>query len=179
MCPFALVRQALTTGAARIVFDAGSVLCVAMSHLLLLVPMFLLIIASGIDLKTREIPDLTTVALLTFAIAAAIFGWAGIQWWMVASGGSIGLVVGFLLFRFAEFGGGDSKVIAGVGAVLGPAGIWIFLFWTALAGGLLALVAKFRGQRDYAYGPAMLLGYTGYLIFHTVILKTVRELMTY
>lgn len=150
-----------------------------MSHLLLLVPLLLLIIASGIDLKTREIPDLITISLLTCAIAAATFGWAGIRWWMVVSGGGTGLTIGFLLFRFAKFGGGDAKVIAGIGAILGPVGIWFFLFWMALAGGVLALVAKCRDQRDYAYGPALLLGYLGYLIFPADILSTIRELMTY
>jgi len=39
------------------------------------------------------------------------------------------------------------------------------LFWMALAGGLLALIAMARGQRDYAYGPAIAAGYLGYLIW--------------
>ena len=71
-----------------------------------------------------------------------------------------------------------AKVIAGVGAVLGPVGIWFFLFWMALAGGVLALVAKIRGQRDYAYGPALFLGYTGYLTYPANIWSTIRDLMT-
>jgi len=150
-----------------------------MSNIVLLVPLVLLLIASWIDLKTREIPDLITIGLLIVAITAAVFGWAGIHWWMVGTGAVAGLAVGCSLFRFAKFGGGDAKVIAGVGAILGPVGIWFFLFWTALAGGVLALIAKYRGQRDYAYGPALLLGYIGYLIFPGNILSTIRELMTY
>ena len=150
-----------------------------MNHLLLLVPLLLLMVASISDLKTREIPDSISVALLITGITAAVFGLAGIRWWMVFTGLAVGFTVGYLLFRFAQFGGGDAKVIAGIGAVLGPVGIWFFLFWMALAGGVLALVARSRGQRDYAYAPALLLGYIGYLIFPADLFSTIRELMTY
>ena len=158
---------------------ADSVLLVNMDILLLLVPLIPLTAASWIDLKTREIPDVLSICVLLIGFVAATFGWAGIRWWMVLSGLAVGLIVGLALFRFAKFGGGDAKVIAGVGAVLGPVGIWFFLFWMALVGGVLALVARSRGQRDYAYGPALLLGYIGYLIFPADIFSTIKELMTY
>jgi hypothetical protein len=32
------------------------------------------------------------------------------------------------------------------------------LFWVALLGAVLALVAAWRGQREYAYAPAITLG---------------------
>ena len=136
-----------------------------MSNLILLVPLLLLLIAAMIDLKTREIPDWISIGLVVVGMVAAMFGWAGIQWWMVVSGAVLGLVIGLALYRFAGFGGGDGKLIAGIGAFLGPVGLLFALFWMALAGGVLALIAKFRGQRDYAYGPAILLGYVGYLFY--------------
>ena len=136
-----------------------------MTNLVLLVPLLLLIVASVIDLKTREIPDWISIGLVVVGMVAAMFGWAGIQWWMVVSGAVLGLVIGLALYGFAGFGGGDGKLIAGIGAFLGPVGLLFVLFWMALAGGVLALVAKFRGQRDFAYGPAILLGYVGYLFY--------------
>lgn len=69
------------------------------------------------------------------------------------------------MFRFAKLGGGDVKVIAAVGALLGPVGLLIVLFWMAIAGGILALIAMLRGQRDYAYVPAIAAGYLAYLIW--------------
>lgn len=150
-----------------------------MSNLFLLFPAVLLIIAAVIDLRTREIPDIISVLLIVCGVLAAWFRWAGIQWWMVAAGLAVGLGIGLAMFRCLAFGGGDAKVIAGLGAILGPVGIWFFLFWMALAGGVLALIAKSRGQRDYAYGPAILLGYLGYLIFPADIWTTLRESMTY
>jgi len=147
-----------------------------MSELVLLLPLVLLAVAAVIDLNTREIPDGITVALLLFAASGAYFGWVGIRWWMVLSGLLLGLLIGWALFHFAEFGGGDAKLIAGVGAVLGPVGLLFVLFWMALAGGVLALIAMLRGQRDYAYGPAILLGYVGYLIYPAGVWKTIGKL---
>ena len=150
-----------------------------MNQLVLLIPLLLLAIACWVDIKTREIPDQITLLLIATAVACAAFHFAGIRWWMVGSGLILGFLVGLVLFRFARFGGGDAKVIAGVGAVLGPVGLWFFLFWMALAGGVLALIAKVRGQRDYAYGPAILLGYLGYLTFPADIWSTIKASMTY
>ena len=62
-------------------------------------------------------------------------------------------------------------LIAAIGALLGPLGLLFVLFWMALAGGLLSLVALARGQRDYACGPAIALGYLAYLIWPTGVLQ--------
>ncbi|MEX0819214.1 MAG: prepilin peptidase [Pirellulaceae bacterium] len=131
----------------------------------MLTPFGLLLIAAVWDLRTREIPDWVSVAIALVAMAAAMFGLVGIRWWMVATGGLLGLAIGYTLFRFAKFGGGDAKLIVAIGALLGPVGLLIVLFWMALAGGVLALLAMVRGQRDYAYVPAIAAGYLAYLVW--------------
>lgn len=136
-----------------------------MSQFVLLFPLLPLLMASICDLRNREIPDWITVVLLLTAVLAAAACWANVQWWMVATGSLLGLLIGYGLFRFAKLGGGDAKLIIGIGAILGPVGLLIALFWTALAGGVLALTAMCRGQRDYAYGPAIAVGYAAYLIY--------------
>jgi prepilin signal peptidase PulO-like enzyme (type II secretory pathway) len=45
-----------------------------------------------------------------------------------------------------------------LGACLGPSLLLLALFWTAVGGGVLALIAKFRGQADFGYVPAILAG---------------------
>lgn len=141
-----------------------------MFELVLIFAWLLLLVATVIDLRTREIPDWISVALALVAILAAGVGWAGIRWWMVVSGAAAGLMIGYTLFRFANFGGGDAKLIAALGTLLGPVGLLFLLFWMALAGGVLALIALARGQRDYAYGPAIAAGYLAYLIWPTGLL---------
>ncbi len=73
-----------------------------------------------------------------------------------------------LAFRFAELGGGDAKLIAALGMLVGPVGLLIVLFGMAIAGGVLSLVAICRGQRDYAYVPAITAGFIGYVSFISV-----------
>ena len=136
-----------------------------MSELLLIGVLLLLLIASVCDLRSREIPDWVAVGTVLAALVAAAAGWAGIRFWMVVAGGLLGLMIGAGLFKFANLGGGDAKLIAAVGALLGPFGLLIVLFWMAVSGGVLALIAMLRGQRDYAYVPAIAAGYLAYLIW--------------
>lgn len=49
------------------------------------------------------------------------------------------LAVGYMLFAFRVFGGGDAKLLAAVGLWLGYPGVLSFLAFTALAGGGLAV----------------------------------------
>lgn len=122
----------------------------------------ILAVACGFDLCTREIPDALPVGLGIMGLIAGIAGWAGMQVWMSLLGLAIGFGIGIALFRFVSFGGGDAKLIAALGAALGPVALMLVLFWMALSGGLLALVAAARGHADYAYAPAILGGFVGY-----------------
>lgn len=132
---------------------------------ILLLPLILLAMAAACDLRTREIPNWISVGIVLIAVVAAVWGIANISWWMVLSGGVLGLSIGAMLFRFANFGGGDAKLIVAIGALLGPVGLLFMLFWMALAGGVLALIALVRRQGDYAYGPAIAAGYAAYLVY--------------
>ena len=147
-----------------------------MHVLILILPVGLLLIATWCDLRTREIPDWISVALVLVGITAAGFGWGGVRWWMVLSGLLLGFLIGLALFHFARFGGGDAKLIAGIGAILGPVGLLFSLFWMAVAGGVLALIAMIRGQRDYAYGPAIAAGYVAYLVYPGGVFSAVWKL---
>ncbi|WP_419194934.1 hypothetical protein [Novipirellula herctigrandis] len=66
-------------------------------------------------------------------------------------------------FRFARLGGGDAKLIASLRMLLGPVGILILCFGMSVFGGVLSLVAMLRGQRDYAYVPAITAGFVWYV----------------
>lgn len=126
--------------------------------------------ASYIDLRTREIPDWISISIALIAVAGSLTGWLGLELIWVIGGGLVGLGVAYVLFRFARLGGGDAKLIASLGMLVGPVGIWIVLFGMALAGGALSTVAIFRNQRDLAYVPAITAGFIGYLgIIHFVI----------
>src|SRR5215208_209386 len=92
------------------------------------------------DLRTRRIPNVLTISA---ALGALLFhlvtgGWS-------AAGGSVaGLFLGALLFfpMFAlrGMGAGDVKLLAAVGAWLGPGQVAIVALATSIAGGAIAVV---------------------------------------
>ena len=68
------------------------------------------------------------------------------------------------LVRVGGLGGGDAKLLAALGAVVGFKGELGVMLYAALLGALLALVARFRKQREYAYAPAIALGLLAFIL---------------
>lgn len=126
---------------------------------MLWIPLLLIFVATGFDLwNDRQIPDALTVLLFLWAILATSFGWSPVDFGQLALGAALGFVLGAVLFWLGGVGGGDVKLIAGLGACLGPSSLLGMLLWVALAGGILSVVALVRGQREVAYVPAIAIG---------------------
>lgn len=92
------------------------------------------------DLARRRIANWIPAAAL-----AGGFGWQIGQngFWPGAGYALLGSVVGFMVFLIfyllGGMGGGDIKLMAGFGALLGLTGTLWAAFWTALVGGVLAV----------------------------------------
>lgn len=82
-----------------------------------------LILGSYFDLKTGEIPDEVSLGLVAFGILFAVGDslYSGIPAFFVTSLLMMAgyFLVGYLLFYLGQWGGGDVKLLAGIGAVLG------------------------------------------------------------
>ena len=94
--------------------------------------------ASVEDLARRTISNWIVVAALVAGIGCQIFarGWVGIGYGLVGAVSGFGV---FLIFYvLGGMGGGDVKLMAGFGAMLGASRLLQAAFWTALTGGLLA-----------------------------------------
>jgi prepilin peptidase CpaA len=104
------------------------------------------------DLVSRRIPNWLTfgAALVALGYFAVVDGWAGLGW--SAAGWALGVAVWLPLFLLRGLGGGDIKLLAALGAWIGPAlAIWLALY-AAVAGGALALlVALQRGYLQQAF----------------------------
>ena len=97
-------------------------------------------VASVTDLSMRRIPNLltfgTAAAALCFAFATQ--GVAGLGW--ALAGWGVGCALFLPWFLLGGMGAGDVKLLAGIGAWLGPMGaLWAALY-AGLVGGPLALV---------------------------------------
>ena len=93
------------------------------------------------DLRRRHIANWIPAAAL-----AGGFGWQiGSNGWMgslyALAGAAAGFSVFLIFYLLGGMGGGDVKLMAGFGALLGTGGILWAALWTAAAGGVLALLA--------------------------------------
>ena len=98
--------------------------------------------ACATDLRTSRIPN-----VLTFGATALAFGFHSLDGGQALAGSLVGWLVGFALFvPFAALGGrggGDVKLLAAVGAWLGPWAVLGVALYSSLAGGVLALAVAF------------------------------------
>jgi prepilin peptidase CpaA len=106
-----------------------------------------LAIATAIDVRSRRIPNELTAAMAGVGLALAITGTGG----TTVAGSFAGFVLGLLLMLpghvLGATGAGDVKLMAAVGAIVGPALVVTAFLFTAIAGGVLAVVVAARRRR--------------------------------
>lgn len=106
-----------------------------------------LLTATVIDIRTRRIPNLLTAGMAAAGVALAAFGASGTS----IAGAMLGFLIGLLLMlpghALGATGAGDVKLMAAVGAIVGPEAVIVAFLLTAITGGVLAvLVAMRRGR---------------------------------
>ena len=99
--------------------------------LVLIIPLALVLIATICDLRTREIPDWISLVLLAWGLIATALGWHERGWWSTAGGLTLGLTASGIVFALGGMGGGDVKLLAALGAAIGPLALLQTLFWMA------------------------------------------------
>ncbi len=95
--------------------------------------------ACWFDLRTRRIPNALTfpAALVGLITATVVHG--GYGTFSSVAGLFVGLLLFFPLFALKGLGAGDVKLLGAIGAWLGTAAVLMVAFYTALAGGVLAV----------------------------------------
>lgn len=127
---------------------------------------YIALLITGIDFETQLIPNALSLALGLVGISGhwVIGLWAPpIIYGLLAGGGMWALTeLTTRIYKRPTFGGGDTKLMAALGTILGGIGAGYALYIAFILGGLAAiplLLAKRKGRMDkMAFGPFIILG---------------------
>jgi len=103
--------------------------------------------AATIDARTGRIPNALTAATALAGLALATRGLTDVTLPVALAGGALGLALMLPGRLFGATGGGDVKLMAALGTLLGPRQIVVAFVVGAIAGGALALVHAARRGR--------------------------------
>jgi leader peptidase (prepilin peptidase)/N-methyltransferase len=148
-----------------------------------LTAVYALIILSAIDFKIREIPDGLSIGLAAFGLLVSFFNpaFSGGAWQkflsalIASAAGFFGLLLtalaGQKLLKKEAMGGGDIKLMAGIGALSGIGGVVNALLLASFTGilyfGILVLLRKKIDDGAIPFGPFLSLGLTVNLYYPT------------
>lgn len=97
------------------------------------------------DVRERRVPNTLTVGGLVAALAFAALG-GGTAFAAALAGAGIAFIIGLPVFLAGGLGGGDVKLLAAIGAFLGPRDLPFALVAIAIIGGVMAAVEMVRQQ---------------------------------
>jgi prepilin peptidase CpaA len=106
-----------------------------------------LLAATVVDIRTRRIPNGLTAAMTGIGVGLAAAGISGLSLGASVFGLALGLALMMPGHMLGATGAGDVKLMAAVGAIVGPGVIVSAFLFTAIAGGVLAVVVAVRRQR--------------------------------
>jgi prepilin peptidase CpaA len=127
--------------------------------------------ASAEDLRRRNVSNWIPLSALVAGLAWQVSqtGWLGLA--ASAGGAVLGFLIFLLFYLLGGMGGGDVKLMAGFGSLLGAGRLLEAALWTAAIGGLLAVAAlgwhelsrrmgrnRTKKMETIPYAPAITMG---------------------
>lgn len=96
--------------------------------------------AAVIDVFTQKIPNWLTLPSMAVGLCLNCWFFGSTGLFSSAQGLLVGFGLLFLVYRLGGMGGGDVKLLAAVGAFVGPRMVFYSFIWMALVGGVLAIL---------------------------------------
>jgi prepilin peptidase CpaA len=106
-----------------------------------------LLVATVVDLRSRRIPNLLTGAMAVTGLGLAAAGVSGISPVASLIGAALGMGLMMPGYKLGATGAGDVKLMASVGAIVGPGMVVMAFLFTSLAGGVLAIAIALQRRR--------------------------------
>lgn len=98
------------------------------------------VVAVAFDVRTRRIPNLLTFGAAILALCVATLSGGPSATMTAVLAWIVGVALFFPFFALGGMGAGDVKLLAAVGAWLGPSQVAIVALASSLAGGVIAIV---------------------------------------
>jgi prepilin peptidase CpaA len=109
--------------------------------------LIILAVAVATDLLYRKIPNVLTFSAIVLGIIYHIMSNGLDGLWFSSGGVLLGLGLLLVFYLPGMMGAGDVKLMGAVGSILGPAGVFKAFLFTAIAGGIYAvIVLAYHGQ---------------------------------
>jgi prepilin peptidase CpaA len=109
-----------------------------------------LVAAVLIDVRSRRIPNWLTASMVAAGFIMAAVGISGLTLGQAALGFAVGLLLMLPGHALGATGAGDVKLMAAIGAILGPSMVFSAFLATAVAGGIFAVIVALRRGRLHA-----------------------------
>ena len=116
----------------------------------LIIFLSIILIAAAInDLRFQKIPNLLTYPSMAIALVYH-FIMSGPDGLLFSTGGlALGIAVLIIPYLMGGMGAGDAKLMGAVGAILGGRGVFIAFLFTAIIGGIYALILLLVRRRAF------------------------------
>ena len=105
------------------------------------------ITAAAIDLRIRRVPNVLTAGIALVGLGLAAMGLGRVGIWLALAGCLVGLALMLPGYLIGAMGGGDVKLLAAVGTLLGPGATLRAFVASAIAGGVIAIFVAWRRGR--------------------------------
>ncbi len=100
----------------------------------------ILIVAAIIDIQVQKIPNLLTFPTMVLGLiyCSITSGWNGLLFSI--EGLALGIAIFIIPYLMGGMGAGDAKLMGAIGAIIGPKGVLVASLFTAIVGGIYALI---------------------------------------
>jgi prepilin peptidase CpaA len=133
-----------------------------------LIMTILLLVAALWDARERRIPNQLTLgsAIVGLALNGLLYGTDGLL--SATKGWGLGLVLLLILWLVGAMGAGDVKLLAAVGALMGPVFVINTFLWMGLAGGVLAIAISLQRRQLRVAMTSLFVQLNSLLVLHQV-----------
>ena len=127
-----------------------------------------LITAMITDIRSHRIPNWLTLPAMITGLGLNMISAGASGLLFSIEGLLLGMGLFIVLYLFGGMGAGDVKLMGAVGAMLGPQMVLMAAFYTALAGGVYAIVVIVFHPRAKAIRAALMETIKGFIFFHSL-----------